>query len=399
MVAPPLYLLPVITLAQLLGTSLWFAVNGVLPDLQRSLGLTDSALSWLTSAVQFGFIVGTLCFSVLMIADRFSMRRIFFLCSILGAGFNAGAVLLKGNGEATLNVLLLLRFATGFCLAGIYPIGMKLASSWYNKGLGAALGFLVGALVVGTALPHLLRALGATWPWPEVMLITSGLALFGGALVLCFAPDGPYLARGARVSPKALVVIIRDPKVRASAFGYFGHMWELYAFLVLTPVMIAAYLNTGVSRAVSLLSFIVIAAGGVGCVVGGLVARRIGSAKVAALLLAASGLCALLSPWMPQAPWWLFALWLVFWGITVSADSPQFSTLTALNSPRDAVGSVLTFVNCIGFSISIVSIQWLTELSLKYSPWPVLPILAVGPILGLIAMRPLLFTRGSSPRP
>jgi hypothetical protein len=198
-------------------------------------------------------------------------------------------------------------------------------------------------------------------------------------MVLLFAPDGPFLARGARVSPKALAVIIRDPKVRASAFGYFGHMWELYAFLVLTPVVIAAYLNTGISRAVSALSFIVIAAGGLGCVLGGFAARRI-------------GLCALLSPWMLQTPWWLFSAWLLFWGTTVSADSPQFSTLTAQNAPRDVVGSVLTFVNCIGFSISILSIQWLTELSLKFSPWPVLPILAVGPILGLLAMRPLLIS-------
>jgi MFS transporter, DHA1 family, inner membrane transport protein len=408
--SPPFHLLPVITLAQLLSTSLWFAVNGVLPDLQRSFGLAESALAWLTSAIQFGFIVGTLCFSLLMIADRFSMRWVFFLCALLGAGFNGAAVLLPGialtgvplstssinaahgNSGTAFPVLLMLRFATGFCLAGIYPIGMKLASSWYNKGLGAALGFLVGALVVGTALPHLLRGLGANWPWQEVMIVTSGLAILGGVMVLLFAPDGPFLARGARVSPKALAVIIRDPKVRASAFGYFGHMWELYAFLVLTPVVIAAYLNTGISRAVSALSFIVIAAGGLGCVLGGFAARRIGSAKVAALLLASSGLCALLSPWMLQTPWWLFSAWLLFWGTTVSADSPQFSTLTAQNAPRDVVGSVLTFVNCIGFSISILSIQWLTELSLKFSPWPVLPILAVGPILGLLAMRPLLTT-------
>lgn len=421
---PPFHLLPVITIAQLLSTSLWFAVNGVLPDLQRSLGLAESALAWLTSAIQFGFIVGTLCFSLLMIADRFSMRWVFFLCAVLGATFNAAAVLLpsmsiteltvlgsssalaQGNSNSAFSALMMLRFATGFCLAGIYPIGMKLASSWYNKGLGAALGFLVGALVVGTALPHLLRALGATWPWQEVMIVTSCLAVLGGVMILLFAPDGPYLVRGVRVSPRALIAIVRDPKVRASAFGYFGHMWELYAFLVLTPVMIAAYMNTGISRAVSMLSFIVIAAGGVGCVLGGFAARRIGSAKVAALLLASSGLCALMSPWMLEVPWWLFTVWLLFWGTTVSADSPQFSTLTAHNAPRDVVGSVLTFVNCIGFSISIVSIQWLTELSLKFSPWPVLPILAIGPILGLLAMRPLLTsptsfaaTPDSSPRP
>ena len=403
----PLHLLPIITLAQLLSTSLWFAANAVLPDLQRSFGFADSSLAWLTSAIQLGFIVGTLCFAVLMIADRFSMRWVFFVCATAGAGLNAAAVCLplpvasglQSSADPALLMLIALRFAVGFCLAGVYPIGMKLASSWYTKGLGVALGFLVGALVVGTALPHLLRALGASWPWQEVMLATSVLALAGGLLVLMLAPDGPYLARSARVSPKALWVIVADPKVRASAFGYFGHMWELYAFIVLAPMMIAAYLNTGVSRAVSLLSFVVIAAGGLGCVLGGLAARRLGSAKVAGLCLAASGLCAFASPWMKEAPWWLFAGWLLVWGTTVSADSPQFSTLTAQNSPRDVVGSVLTFVNSIGFSISIVSIHWLSALSFKFSPWPVLPILAVGPILGLWAMRSLLVPSPSVPTP
>ncbi len=388
---PPRYLLPVITLAQLLCTSLWFAVNGVMPDLQRSLGFPDSAIGWLTSSIQLGFIVGTLCFSVLMIADRFSMRWVFLICAFVGSGFNLAAIVLPSIAlEGRSELLIALRFATGFCLAGIYPVGMKLASSWYNKGLGAALGFLVGALIVGTALPHLLRALGAAWPWQNVIVLTSALAVAGGVLIGLLAPDGPYLVRGTAISPRALLVIIHDPKVRASAFGYFGHMWELYAFFVLVPIMISAYFNTGVSRAVSLLSFIVIAAGGVASVLGGLVARRIGSAKVAAVLLACSGTCALFAPWMQAAPWWLFGAWLSFWGITVSSDSPQFSALTAQNAPPEVVGSVLTLVNCLGFMITIVSIQLLTELSLRFSPWPVLPILAIGPALGLWAMRPLL---------
>ncbi len=362
-----------------------------MPDLQRAIGFGDSAVAWLTSSIQLGFIVGTLCFSMLMIADRFSMRWVFLICALLGAGFNLAAIVLPSiPPEARGTLLMALRFATGFCLAGIYPVGMKLASSWYDKGLGAALGFLVGALIVGTALPHLLRALGAAWPWQNVIVVTSVLAVLGGMLVALMAADGPYLVRGAAISPKALMVIVRDRKVRASAFGYFGHMWELYAFFVLTPIMISAYLNTGVSRAVSLLSFFVIAAGGVASALGGLIARRIGSAWVAAILLACSGTCALFAPWMPAAPWWLFGGWLLLWGTTVSSDSPQFSALTAQNSPREVVGSVLTLVNCLGFMITIVSIQLLTELSLKYSPWSVLPLLAVGPALGLWAMRPLL---------
>ena len=392
----PAHILPTITLAQLLATSLWFAVNGVLPDMQRSLDLDAAALGWLTSSVQFGFIVGTLCFAGLMIADRFSMRKIFLLCAVLGALANV-AVLWVPADASNKGWLILLRFTTGLCLAGIYPIGMKIASSWFDKGLGAALGFLVGALVVGTGLPHLLRALGAAWSWQQVIVATSILAVAGGLLIAAWVPDGPYAAngRGAPIDPRALAVIFRDRKLRASVLGYFGHMWELYAFFALTPMIIATYLHSSISRAVSLLSFIVIAAGGLGCVLGGQVARRVGSAPVAAVLLATSGTCALLAPTLLQAPWWLFALWLLLWGFTVSSDSPQFSALTASNAPRELVGSVLTLVNCIGFSITIVSVQWLSSLSLSGSLWYSLPLLAIGPALGLIAMRPLLQRRSA----
>lgn len=369
--------------------SLWFAVNGVLGGLQAAFELGDSALGWLTSVVQLGFIAGTLCFAVLMIADRFAMRAVFLICALAGAASNAAVVLLPLQ-SSNLTTLLFLRFLTGFCLAGIYPVGMKIASSWYRGGLGAALGYLVGALVVGTALPHLLRAWGASWPWQQVMMTTSLLAIVGGILVVGLVRDGPNLVRSARISPRALAVIVRDRRVRASAFGYFGHMWELYAFITLTPLMIATYLNSGVSPAVSALAFVVIAVGGLGCVVGGYAARSIGSAWVAVLFLTVSGLCALVSPWMFDAPWWLFAVWMLVWGTSVSADSPQFSTLTAQNSPPEVVGSVLTFVNCIGFSITIVSIQWLSSLSLAHGPGAVMWLLAGGPVFGLCFMRPLL---------
>jgi MFS transporter, DHA1 family, inner membrane transport protein len=314
---------------------------------------------------------------------------VFLLCAVLGALSNA-AVLLLPNSAAINTQLVMLRFATGVCLAGIYPIGMKIASSWFDKGLGAALGFLVGALVIGTGLPHLLRALGAAWPWQYVIIATSLLAFAGGAMIGLWVPDGPHVSKGAAINPRALSVIVQDRRLRASVLGYFGHMWELYAFFALTPMIIAAYLHSGVSRAVSLLSFIVIAAGGVGCAVGGQLARRRGSAPVAAVLLATSGLCALLAPLASSAPWWLFSIWLLLWGFSVSSDSPQFSALTAANAPRELVGSVLTLVNCIGFSITIVSVQWLTTLAVNGSLWQSLPLLALGPALGLLAMRPLL---------
>jgi MFS transporter, DHA1 family, inner membrane transport protein len=266
---------------------------------------------------------------------------------------------------------------------------MKIAASWYREGLGAAMGVLIGALVLGTALPHGLRALDlgtGALPWPTVVLAVSVFATLGGLATLLLVPDNPQRVRGAPISPRALGVIWHDRAVRASVFGYFGHMWELYAFLVLVPVVLATRLQ---GADISEAAFWVIASGGLGCVAGGLLVRRFGSARVAAVQLATSGACALLTPWMLQAPTLVFAVWMVVWGITVAGDSPQFSTLTAQNAPREIAGSVLTFSNCIGFSITVVSIELFVR---AVQAWPlaqVLPWLAVGPVIGLVMFRPL----------
>ncbi len=379
----PRRILPAIVLSQLAGTSLWFAINAVMPDLQRHWQLPAAAVGTLTSAVQFGFISGTLVFALLTIADRFSPRQVFLLCALAGAGCNAAAALLDGQFA----LLLALRFATGFFLAGIYPVGMKIAAGWYTRGLGAALGLLVGALVVGTAAPHGLRALGAQWPWQSVMWAVSAIAAAGGVLMHALVPDSPSMPRTARIRPQSLAVIWTDRKVRASAFGYFGHMWELYTVWVLVPAIVATRLT---GPQVSTAAFAVIGAGFLGCAVGGVLARRFGSATVAAAQLGASGLCCVLAPLLLSAPPWLFAAWLLLWGITVVGDSPQFSTLTALNSPRDAVGSVLTFVNCIGFAISIVSIELFVRAAQHWPLEVLLPWLAIGPAIGLRTLAPLL---------
>ncbi len=379
----PRRILPAIVLSQLAGTSLWFAINSVMPDLQRDWQLPAAAVGTLTSAVQAGFIAGTLVFALLTVADRFSPRRLFLLCSLAGAACNAAGAVLDGQYET----LVTLRFATGLFLAGIYPVGMKIAAGWYTSGLGAALGLLVGALVLGTAAPHGLRALGAEWPWQTVMWAVSAVAAAGGVLMVALVPDSPSAIRAARIRPQALAVIWTDRRVRASAFGYFGHMWELYAFWVLVPLIVSSRLA---STQVAAASFAVIGAGAVGCALGGLVVRRFGSARVAAVQLAASGLCCVLAPLLLGAPPWLFAAWLLLWGVTVVGDSPQFSTLTALNAPRDAVGSVLTFVNCIGFAISIVSIELFARAAQHWPLAVLLPWLAIGPALGLRALMPLL---------
>jgi MFS family permease len=379
----PPWILPAIVLSQFAGTSLWFAGNAVLGDLQAAWGLAPAALGYATSAVQLGFIAGTLAFAFFAISDLVSPRIVFFLCSVLGALFNLGVYAL-GEGLAT---LLAFRFLTGFFIAGIYPVGMKIASGWYQRDLGNALGLLVGALVVGTAFPHLLRGLGQALPWGTVLVAVSAIAALGGLAMLVLVPDGPHLARGAKFDPRALAVIFRSREFRASCFGYFGHMWELYAFWAFVPVVLAAH--PGTAQHISLWAFTVIAAGFLGCAGGGLVSLRAGSARVAFVQLAASGACCVLSPLAFGAPAPLFVAFLVLWGIVVVGDSPQFSALNARYAPRQLVGSALTIGNCIGFSVTIVSIQLLSVLASSVHPAWLFIALAPGPALGLLALRPL----------
>ncbi|QJW84301.1 MFS transporter [Ramlibacter terrae] len=396
---PPRRILPVIVLSQFAGTSLWFAVNAVLPDLQAAWKLPPTAVATVTSAVQLGFVAGTLAFALLMLADRFRPTRVFLACSLLAALCNGAIALLDGQFAW----LVALRFAVGFLLAGIYPVGMKIAASWYRQGLGAVLGILIGALVLGTALPHGLRALAGEGgvalpafagllPWQSVVLAVSLLAALGGVATALLVPEHGGGTHGVPVRLQALGAVWRDRRLRASVLGYFGHMWELYSLYVLLPAIVATRFA---GSAVSAACFWAIAAGALGCAGGGLLARRWGSARVAQWQLAASGLCCLASPWLLDAPLEVFTAWLVFWGITVAGDSPQFSALTAGNAPPHAVGSVLTFTNCIGFAISVVSIELFVRAAQAWPLAQVLPWLAVGPVLGLWMLRPLTGGRGA----
>ncbi len=248
---------------------------------------------------------------------------------------------------------------------------------------------LVGALVLGTAAPFGLRAIGATWPWERVMVAVAVFAALGGVLMALCVPDGPHLRRAPRIDVRALTTIWRDAKVRASAFGYFGHMWELYAFMVLVPAIVLHRLPEASAAVQSGWVFAAIAAGAPGCVLGGLVSRRFGGARVATVLLAIGAICGLISPWMIDAPLPLWIAWLLIWGLAVAGDSPQFSALTAQNAPREWVGSVLTFVNSIGFAISVATIVLFTSLVQQIGLALALPWLAVGPIVAVWVMRSL----------
>jgi len=383
---PPKYILPVIVLAQFCCTSLWFAGNAVMADLITNFSLNESSLGNLTSAVQFGFIVGTLIFALLTIADRFSPSKVFFFCAVLGALFNLGTI---WNQNSLLS-LLVFRFLTGFSLAGIYPVGMKIAADYYNKGLGKSLGFLVGALVLGTALPHLLNSFEAIINWKTVLFITSSLAIFGGLIMYLFVPNGPFRQKSENLDLSIFINVFKDKEFRSPAIGYFGHMWELYTFWAFLPLMLSTYnsLNIESNLNISLYSFGIIAIGSLACVASGYLAEKFGTKKIAFWSLFLSGICCLISPLIfMQNSTFLFLIFLIFWGMVVIADSPLFSTLVAKNVAAKNKGTALTIVNCIGFAITIVSLQLFTLLNETFISYNIYILLAIGPIIGLFNLK------------
>ncbi|GAA4319995.1 MFS transporter [Pontixanthobacter gangjinensis] len=356
-------------------------------ELLLKFGLNTEALGHLTSAVQFGFIAGTLSFAFLTIADRFSPSKVFLLSALLGAFFNLG-ILLDNNA---LPSLIIYRFLTGFCLAGIYPVGMKIAADYFDRGLGRSLGYLVGALVLGTAFPHLLKALSGEIElhWKSVIIFTSILAGIGGLLIFLLVPDGPFRTKRNRPDISLFFKVFRNTEFRSAAFGYFGHMWELYAFWAFVPVILNFYRNSNPESnfSIPLISFLVIGLGSLACISGGYISEKAGTNKTAGLALLMSGICCLLSPLVFSFGSEVLLIgFLIFWGLVVIADSPLFSTLVARNASAESRGTALTIVNCIGFSITIFSIQLLNFLNGKLSPALIFLFLAICPAFGLLSL-------------
>ncbi|MGA1207084.1 MAG: MFS transporter [Litorivicinaceae bacterium] len=384
-----------IILAQLLGCTLWFSVNGVAESLILDGALLPADLGQLTAAVQIGFITGTLVLGLTGLADHLPAPRLFAISAVIGALLNLVFIWVVD----VFALAVMTRFAIGVCLAGIYPLGMKLIVSWSPDLPGFALGLLVGMLTLGTALPHGLAAIGAEWPWHWVLLAVSGLAL-GSAGLITVIGEGPYgVPKTGPVRLGAILKAFQIPGYRGAAFGYFGHMWELYAFWLLVPWLVAGVLGAdATSQAISGWSFAVIAAGTLGAIWAGWLSRIWGSARLAFFSLFASGALCLVYPWLQASGSMLALAILLAWGFFVVADSAQFSALSAKACAPEDVGSALALQNSMGFAISVGSILWVSALleggSVEIVWW-----LLIGPLFGLIAMRHDLWRhRADNPR-
>jgi MFS family permease len=374
----------IIIFSQFCGTSLWFATNAALPQLQSLYNWQPNALGHLTSAVQVGFIVGTLLFAVSGITDKISPSKIFFFSSIIAASCNAMVLI----DPSSFGLMLTSRGFTGFFLAGIYPVGMKIAADWNEQGLGHWLGALVGALVLGTAFPHGLKLIPQFVDPNALVLAVSLLGLLGGVLVFLFIKDGPFRKPATHFSFSEVRTAFKFSPFRAPALGYFGHMWELYAFWAFVPWAVNFYLSQYTYGGVhpSLFSFMIIGAGAIGCFVGGKLSFRVGSKRVAQTALIASGICCLISPFIWSLSVNHFFAIMLFWGFMSAADSPQFSALVAANAPVSIRGSAITITICVGFAISIITIQLLTFMQSIIAPQYLFLLLAPGPIVGVLLL-------------
>jgi MFS family permease len=373
-------MLGVVSLAQFLGMTLWFSATAVTPLLIAEFDISPGHAAWLTMAVQAGFVAGTLVSAVSNIADVLNARVLMFIGSLVGACANAAVLVAPGSAA-----VIALRFVTGASLALVYPPAMKIAAGWFRDGRGFALGLLIGALTLGKAFPHLLTAaFGDEWRAP--MLLASGLALAGGTLVVLIVRDRKVLAsRG----------------VRLATLGYLGHMWELYAMWTWVAVFAAASFSAsgvaGAAGAGSIAAFIAIGSGAVGCGVAGFIADRVGRARVAMwAMLCSAGCAALTLVVYGGAPWMLYAL-IMLWGFSVVADSAQFSALVSEHAPSDHVGTALTLQTCVGFLLTMVTIEWLPRVA-EGIGWQFASLLLVpGPLFGAMAMARLVPPSRPSP--
>ncbi|MEP3275015.1 MAG: MFS transporter [Stappiaceae bacterium] len=371
--------------AEVAAMSLWFVSAAILPDMIREVRLSSFQQAALTSGVQVGFVIGALVSALLGIADRFDPRRVFMM-SALGAGF-ANALLLIVPPDSLGAVAI--RVATGAFLAGVYPVGMKIAVGWGQKDRGFLVGALVGALTLGSASPHLLALAGGS-DWRLTVAIASLAAIVAGLLCLLVSL-GPHHGTAARFHPGMIAIAWKNRRVRLAYAGYLGHMWELYAMWAWIGAAMAVSYGSSLptqeaEQLAKITAFVAIGAGGISCVYAGWFADKVGKAETTIIAMALSGLSALATAATFGGPVWLTFVVVVVWGITIIPDSAQFSALVADASSPEQAGSLMTLQTALGFTLTFFTVQGMPLLVNVLGWAPVLAILALGPVFGIVAM-------------
>ena len=376
-------------IAEICAMSLWFVSAAVLPGMVAEYGLSSGQQAALSSGVQGGFVLGALVLAISGLPDRFDPRWVFAACAVLAGLINAALLIVPPDTVSAV----MLRVATGALLAGVYPVGMKIAVGWGSHDRGFLVGALVGSVALGSASPHLL-ALGGGTDWRLTIGLASALAI-GGGLLAFGAKLGPHHVKASAFNPRAIGTAWTNKGVRLAILGYLGHMWELYAMWAWIGLIAAASFTLTMpdgdaERLATLTAFLVIAFGAVICVPTGWLADRVGKAQVAAGAMVISGGSALLAALTFGGPVWLVLLVLLLWGASVIPDSPQLSALVADHAPADQTGSLLTFQTALGFGLTMVTVQATPVLAGLWGWQPVLVLMALGPVVGVTAMRGLI---------
>lgn len=374
----------ILIITQIGVLSLWFSSAAVLAEMAREAGLSSSRLAWLSTAVQIGFAGGALAFALIGLADRFDPRRVFAASALVGAVANLGLLVVPLGGPEAMA----LRSLTGAAMAGVYPVGMKIAVGWGKADRALLVGSLVGALTLGSASPHMIALIGGA-DWRLTIWVTSGLAGLGAASILTIQL-GPFHARAARLDLSAISIAWTNRKLRLAILGYMGHMWELYAFWAWVGLIAtSSYAASGMAEPASLAkltAFLAIGLGGLACVPAGRWGDRYGCDRVAMICLIGSGGSAVAAALLFGGPVWLVMGVLILWGILIIPDSAQYSTLVADAAPAEWAGSLLTLQNAFGFLLTAVTVQSMPALAEAFG-WPiVLAIMAIGPLAGVLAM-------------
>jgi MFS family permease len=377
--------LAILSIAIVLSLTTWFSATAITPELKREWQLSPFVLSWLTIGVQIGFVCGALAASLVNLPDIVRLNRLMALCALLAAVANASLLLAHGPTSA-----IAARIVTGFALAGVYPPALKLVSTWFNRDRGLALGTVVGALTLGSSMPHLFRSLSTFVDWRFVVKMSTLATSIGATLFFFFAREGPYPFGRALFNPRQAGAVFRDPNLLLANLGYFGHMWELYAMwawlLVYVNASLAAQHQSVVGRA-SFLTFVAIGVGAFGCILGGVLSDRIGRTATTAGMMVVSGACALGIGLAFGGPSWLFITILIIWGVSIIGDSAQFSAMITELSDWRFVGTALSVQLGLGFALTVVAIWLMPRMAYVLGSWRwAFLMLVPGPSVGAFAM-------------